>query len=118
MNRQDITYITDYPRIRLRAVAAPARRARPAGIPGGAEPAGYILRMLWMRAMSLRPASKSTTTPTIVTTSTSFHNFIAGSPSRHLPNAQFIPAPPAGHSPDGLPAGPARRAGPGAGPPR
>jgi Protein of unknown function (DUF664) len=49
--------------------------------------------MLWMRAMSLRPASKSTTTPTIVTASTSFHNFIAGSLSRHLPNSQFIPAP-------------------------
>ena len=50
--------------------------------------------------MSLRPASKSTTTPTIVTASTSFHNFIAGSLSRHLPNAQFIPASPACHSPE------------------
>jgi hypothetical protein len=34
--------------------------------------------MLWIRAMSLRPANKSTTTPTIVTARTSFHNFIAG----------------------------------------
>jgi hypothetical protein len=50
--------------------------------------------------MSLRPASSSTTTPTIVTTRTSFHNFIAGSLSRHLPNAQFIPASPACHSPE------------------
>src|SRR5262245_27315500 len=106
MNRQDITYITDNPRIRPYAVAAPARRARPEGIPGGALPAGYILRMLWIRAISLRPASKSTTTPTIVTASTSFHNFIAGSLSRHLPNSQFIPAPPVDHSPDRIPAGP------------
>ena len=50
--------------------------------------------------MSLRPASSSTTTPTIVTARTSFHNFIAGSFSRHLPNAQFIPASPACHSPE------------------
>src|SRR5215469_6540827 len=105
MNRQDITYITDYPRIRSYAVAAPAQRARRAGIPGGALPADYILRMLWIRAMSLRPASKSTTTPTMVTARTSFHNFIAGSLRRHLPNAQFIPASPAGHSPDRIRAG-------------
>jgi hypothetical protein len=68
--------------------------------------------MLWIRAMSLRPTSKSTTTPTIVTARTSFHNFIAGSLSRHLPNALFIPASRADHSPDGIPAGLARRTGP------
>ena len=62
--------------------------------------------------MSLRPASKSTTTPTIVTARTSFHNFIAGSLSRHLPNALFIPASLADHSPGGIPAGLARRTGP------
>src|SRR5215468_12085871 len=112
MNRQDIAYITDNPRIRPFADAAPAQRAGRAGIPGGAQPAGYILRMLWIRAMSLRPATSRTTTPTIVTASTSFHNFIAGSPSRHLPNAQFIPASQAGHSPDGIRARLARRTGP------
>jgi hypothetical protein len=74
--------------------------------------------MLWIRAMSLRPATSSTTTPTIVTARTSFHNFIAGSLSRHLPNAQFIPALPADHSPDGIPASAGlprwpRRRGPG-----
>jgi hypothetical protein len=69
--------------------------------------------MLWIRAMSLRPTSKSTTTPTIVTARTSFHNFIAGSLSRHLPNALFIPASLADHSPGGIPAGLARRTGPG-----
>jgi len=63
--------------------------------------------------MSLRPTSKSTTTPTIVTARTSFHNFIAGSLSRHLPNALFIPASLADHSPGGIPAGLARRTGPG-----
>src|SRR5262249_17496445 len=111
MNRQDIAHITDNPRIRPYAVAAPAQRAGRAGVPGGAQPAGYILRMLWIRAMSLRPASSSTTTPTMVTARTSFHNFMAGSLSRHLPNAQFIPASPADHSPDGIPAGrPARLA--------
>jgi hypothetical protein len=62
--------------------------------------------------MSLRPASKSTTTPTIVTARTSFHNFIVGSLSRHLPNALFIPASLADHSPGGIPAGLARRTGP------
>lgn len=61
--------------------------------------------------MSLRPTSKSTTTPTIVTARTSFHNFIAGSLSRHLPNALFIPASLADHSPGGIPAGLARRIG-------
>src|SRR5215471_12029727 len=50
--------------------------------------------------MSLRPASSSTTTPTMVTARASFHNFIAGSLRRHLPNAQFIPASLPGHSPD------------------
>jgi hypothetical protein len=35
--------------------------------------------MLWTRAMSLRPATNRTTTPTIVNASTSFHSFIAGS---------------------------------------
>src|SRR5262249_9687542 len=118
MNRQDIAYITDNHRIRPYAVAAPAQRAGRAGIPGGALPAGYILRMLWIRAMSLRPASSTTTTPTMVTARTSFHNFIAGSLSPHLPNAQFIPAPRGDPSPAGLAAGPARRAGPRAGPPR
>src|SRR5215813_9632100 len=112
MNRHDIAYITDNHRIRPYAVAAPAQRAGRAGIPGGAQPAGYILRMLWIRAMSLRPANSSTTTPTMVTARTSFHTFIAGCPSRYLPNAQFIPASQADHSPDGIPAGPARRAGP------
>src|SRR5262252_7754638 len=112
MNRQDIAYITDNPRIRPYAVEPPARRARRAGIPGGALPAGYILRMLWIRAMSLRPASKSTTTPTIVTARTSFHNFIAGSLSRLLPNAQFIPLSLADHSPDGIPAKLPCRTGP------
>jgi hypothetical protein len=48
----------------------------------------------------------------MVTARTSFHNFIAGSLSRHLPNAQFIPASQADHSPDGIRAGPTRRAGP------
>src|SRR5215469_14678740 len=105
MNRQDIAYITDNPRIRPYAVAAPAQRAGRAGIPGGALPAGYILRMLWMRAMSLRPASSSTTTPTIVAARTSFHNFIAGALRRHLPNQQFIPASLACHSADGIRAG-------------
>jgi hypothetical protein len=69
--------------------------------------------MLWIRAMSLRPTSKSTTTPTIVTARTSFHNFIAGSLSRHLPNALFIPASLADHSPGSIPTGLARRTGPG-----
>jgi len=63
--------------------------------------------------MSLRPTSKSTTTPTIVTARTSFHNFIAGSLSRHLPNALFIPASLADHSPGSIPTGLARRTGPG-----
>lgn len=63
--------------------------------------------------MSLRPTSKSTTTPTIVTARTSFHNFIAGSLSRHLANALFIPASLPDHSPGGIPAGLARRTGPG-----
>src|SRR5215468_6606201 len=106
MNRQDITYITDNPRIRPYAVAAPARRARPAGIAGGARPAGYILRMLWIRAISLRPASTSTTTPTIVTASTSFHNFIAGVPFPSPSELAVHSRAPADHSPDRIPAGP------------
>jgi hypothetical protein len=73
--------------------------------------------MLWIRAMSLRPANKSTTTPTIVTARTSFHNFIAGPflvtyrtrcsfprPRRITPRAAFRL---------GRPAALARRTGPG-----